>query len=169
MKWAMVSVLFGAILPILLPQSVAVCCRFNLFSCCGYHPCNIFCCNCGGPPKCDRGGNCGICSHPMCQHKRYQDSFFIKWGKRETKPRTPIHLQKGNTNDTEERFAMVDINRDKFISIEEADIFFKAQEKKHYPIKRSANSFDVMEEIIKLDTNGDGLLSPKEFDDDLQN
>ena len=72
-------------------------------------------------------------------------------------------------NEAEKQFARVDTNHDKFISIEEAERFFQMPERKYYPMKRDATSFDIQEEMRKLDENGDGFLSPNEFDESLQN
>ena len=75
-----------------------------------------------------------------------------------------------NDSEAELLFSNVDINEDNFISIEEADIFFEKQNHHNRTIKRrSANNFFVRQEIRKMDSNHDGLISPSEFDESLRN
>ena len=188
---AVVCVVFGAILPIFLPQTVADCCLGWPWKCHGARVgielpagavggCNIFCCNCNGGcsswyPDCLHWYY--PCALRRLQHLHDHDTpemldqmTMIQLSKDQMIKRSARFGMSVNYNNEAERaFSKVDINGDKFISIEEAEIFFEKQDHNSTTIKRSANNFFVWKEIGKLDENRDGLISPQEFDESLRN
>ena len=191
-----VCILFGVLASIHLPQTAAVCCAKKWpLKCCGARSsdlrtgprgCNIFCCNCDG-------GRCiwdGMTQHQIF-HQIVEATYDGLWG-RNTCFRAAYHNDKNidkldkhirhqklqarwdrsakKDSEAELLFSNVDINEDNFISIEEAEIFFEKQNQHNRTIKRrNANNFFVRQEIRKMDSNRDGLISPPEFDESLRN
>ena len=64
--------------------------------------------------------------------------------------------------DAETYFKRIDADGSNGITVEETDIFLKNQT----TFKRSL-SFSLQKEIVMMDKNNDGLISPEEFDESL--
>ena len=124
------------------------CCRFDFANCLGCGPCNIFCCNCdNGCNKLwhswypsEKGSTCG---HWIKKRKLSQNS-------------------KNASLEADKFFREVDTDDSRDISITETKQFLASKMK----FKRRA-SFE--EEFAKMDKNNDGMISPFEFDELLEN
>ena len=117
--------------------------------CCGCGPCNIFCCNCvdgcnGNWWNDWKGTYWARGKTPRCGHwKRQIDSHY-------------------SYSKAQELFNEVDADGSRNLTIDEADQYLRSQSQ----YKRDTK-FSLRDEIEKMDTNEDGIISPFEFDSSL--
>ena len=133
----------------------AVCCRSVVFVapgyggcgdgyCCGRGPCNIFCCNCDGGCK-----------------KRWEwDGKESIRNKRITREARSMVQNTSLTSAT--YFRNIDIDGSNAITMEEAEMYLKNEPK----FKRNVG-ISLQKHIRRMDTNNDGIISLKEFDESL--
>ena len=178
--------MFCVILASRLNQIVAVCCPTTVYKycstwCCGKGACNIFCCNCG------HGYRDGGCNHEYwvtykwmniyqwC-NKGYPDGYVYdrdykisRCGDRR-EDRSIVNETAVNDyfmerllKDTKELFQKIDVDGDNFLTLEESEFYLK----NYKGLKRSTSDNSLEKDIMRIDINNDGLISPKEFDESL--
>ena len=154
------------------------CCRNSNWEfcdtwCCGCGGCNIFCCNCNN--------GCSLewwhVKSYVKQEDGYEPDLVQKQGGHKTDGeydhikvcdhwRRKRMTSTANRNISEEAMNMfkeIDLDQSMTISLQEANDFLEIQK----PSKRSITFFSLEQEIRKMDTNHDDLISPKEFDNSL--
>ena len=131
--------------------------------CCGCGACNIFCCNCADGCKKGwwdvwRGTKWTKGKTFRCERERKKN-----WGKPRFYDPHKREINSYYSNSKElELFNEVDADGSRNLTIDEADQYLKSQSQ----YKRDTK-FSLKDEIEKVDTNEDGIISPFEFDSSL--
>ena len=143
--------------------------------CAGCGPCNIFCCNCEN--GCNRKWHSynGIPKWAFLNRKWYpsEKGMYNKvqavtcghWDKK----RELVQNSKNASFEADELFRDIDTDDSRDISINETKQFFvnKMKLKRSVLFSFAHSSFE--EKFLKMDENNDGLISPIEFDESLNN
>jgi len=132
--------------------SSAECCKRNGFwyGCCGFRPCNFFCCNCqpmyiyGTAHVCRSDENCAI--------ETFNEYHGI--GKRST------------YTYTYDKFAFIDADSDGLISIDEMIRWYANKNGEAEKVYEMALQ-SLFAEFQKMDSNKDKFIEPSEFDSSL--
>ena len=159
-RYAMCCVILAA----RLHQSLAICCRSGLANrycssyCCGRGACNIFCCNCG-----HKGHDDADCNDEYWSNYHARKHYRVWHGKRSIVNETEDYLKERLLKDTKELFQTIDVDGDNFLTLEESEFYLK----NYKGLKRSTSDHTLEREIMRIDINNDGMISPKEFDESL--
>ena len=189
MKLIIRYAIFCVILAARLNQILALCCPTTAAKhycstwCCGQGACNIFCCNCG------HGYSDGGCTNeywrnylkwhghmgpedgyiwqrdgllPSYEGHLRSDGIYTLW-KRSIGNETKDYFRERLLKDTKELFQAIDVDGDNFLTLEESEFYLK----NYKGLKRSTSDHTLEREIMRIDINNDGMISPKEFDESL--
>jgi len=123
--------------------------------CAGCGPCNIFCCNC------ENGCN-------KKWHAWYPSEKGLTCGHWDKK-RELVQNSKNASFEADKLFRDIDTDDSRDISINETKQFFvnKMKLKRSVLFSFAHSSFE--EKFLKMDENNDGMISPIEFDESLNN
>ena len=111
--------------------------------CCGCGSCNIFCCNCANG----------------CDRQFYRNEYKSNCGH---KRREIVNNSRNVSLKARLLFKKVDIDGNNAITMGEVNSYFTNNTR----FKKSTTS-SIDHEVRKMDTNRDGIISPKEFDSSL--